>query len=330
MGLLYGETVSISSLYLSTLNQYAQLLGLSHQILSCLEMSKERSTFLSPERNSDVCNSEKGNVRKKHSRKPVLVKSSDGKESQPVKVSDSNNEYSLMNATAPEERTCSLQSKHVTDYHLPDALVDKADCDSALLELSMLCSDVQDMDTCSNNNWTIGHDRDEQMTYDQQSNSQIQEGTINTCNFVNSPSLEAVRNITIEASVEELNEKIENTSHVENEIDKNMPHASESTNDILSLVVDAENQVNLYCADTQQLQHQKKQQKNKSMGRGFMCPVCGSTFHRGGDLVKHVLNLQHFTPECPLCFIQVYMSICYLLLAPVLAGVLEEVGRCCL
>ncbi|XP_071545418.1 uncharacterized protein [Panulirus ornatus] len=298
VGLLYGETVNVSSIHLATLNEYAYMLGLSHQICTCLEMSKERNSFHVTENNSSTS---MGVTKKKHSRKPVLKKCFEKKENE-VEQIEPVNEGCLVNETIPEQLSNSLQNKHSTDCPLPENLEVKVNCENSILELSVLCSNDQDMDTNANNNWTLVQCRDKHVDNEQQSNSQIQES--NACNNENSASLEGVRDLTIDAPMESLNIKMEAVSHTETESDGNIHSANDSTNDILGLVVNKEEQLSVYCGDNQHLQHQKKH-KQKSIGKGLMCTVCGTSFQRCGDLVKHVQHTQHFTSQCPLCFIQV-------------------------
>lgn len=296
VGLLYGETVNVSSIHLPTLNEYAHMLGLSHQICACLEMSKERNSVHETENNSSTS---RGVTRKKHSRKPVLTKSCEKKEEVKIEQIEQVNEVSLISEAVPEQLSSSLQNKHLTDCSLPDNLEVKVECENSILELSMLCSSDQDMNTSANNNWTLVQCRDEPLSNEQQSISQIEESSV--CNIENSASLEGVRDLTIDAPMEPLNIKMESFSHTET--DGSIHSANDSTNDILGLVVNKEEQLSVYCSDTQQLQHQKKH-KQKSI-KGLMCTACGSSFQRCGDLVKHVQHTQHFTSQCPLCFIQV-------------------------
>ncbi|KAG0728487.1 Zinc finger protein 567 [Chionoecetes opilio] len=57
----------------------------------------------------------------------------------------------------------------------------------------------------------------------------------------------------------------------------------------------------------QQEGQQKNKQKQRLMGggRGLVCEVCGSSFQRCSDLIKHVQISQHYSLQCPLCFVQV-------------------------
>lgn len=298
VGLLYGEMVNIPSIYLATLNQYAHMLGLSHQICACLEMRKEKNSVELPENSND-----KNGAKKKHSRKPILIKSSEQREEvSEAMEGDQENEISLISEAVQDPLEVSLHTKHSREYPLSGSTVVKTECNN-ILELSMLCSDVSDMNVSTNNNWTPVPVREELINYEQ-SNSQIQDSNTNTYSFENS-SLEAVRDITIEASMEPLNIKMETITHTDIENGGNIRNTNDSTSDILGLVVNADEQVNVYYNDTQHLQHQKKQQKQRSIGKGLVCTVCGSSFQRCGDLVKHVQHMQHFTSQCPLCFVQI-------------------------
>ncbi|XP_042209180.1 myoneurin-like isoform X2 [Homarus americanus] len=304
IGLLYGETISVSSLHLASLNQYAQMLGLSHQICACLEMNKEQNVPVVQLLENDGGDG-KSYARKKHRRKPVLTKSFEQREEVgEAKQAEQVNEGSLVIETIPDQISEPLQSKQSGDYPLLDSLGVKVECDNGILELSMLCSDVHDMGASANSNWTSAHCREEHVSYEQPLNSQIQEANVNVSNCENPPSLGAVTDLTTEATVEQPNIKMQVSGHTETESDGNIHSANDCTGDILSLVVNTEEEEGVYCREALS-QHQKKQQKHKSMGKGLVCTVCSCSFQRCGDLVKHVQNAQHFTHKCPLCFVQV-------------------------
>ena len=79
---------------------------------------------------------------------------------------------------------------------------------------------------------------------------------------------------------------------------------SQAESAILNITLPDQSQTTSYCGDSQPLHQQKKQPK-----KSFICSVCNSAFQKCCDLVKHVQTLQHFTVQCPLCFIQVSMYI---------------------
>nr|XP_045599778.1 myoneurin-like isoform X2 [Procambarus clarkii] len=302
VGLLYGEIVHVPAVYLATLSHYAHMLGLSHQVCACLEMRKAENSIQLTENNTS---NQKNATRKKHNRKPILIKSFDQRKVSDVKQVEQVSEVNLTSEAVQNPLPVSLQSKQSMDYSLSDTLGVKVDCENSILELSMLCSDVPDMNVSTNSNWAPVPVREELLNYEHQSDSQIQDSNTNACSFENSPSLEVIRDITIETPMEPLNIKMESISNADVENDGNIHSTNVGTSDILSLVVNAEQEVSVFCSDTQQLQHQKKQQKQKSIGKGLVCAVCGSSFQRCGDLVKHVQHMQHFTSQCPLCFVQI-------------------------
>ncbi|XP_042863786.1 myoneurin-like [Penaeus japonicus] len=294
--LLYGEKVSVSPSHLPVLIQYAEMLGLSHQILDCLHSNVTFS-------NEEASGTDKGRVRKKHSRKRVLEGNSKNKDKTTESVVPGKFEECIAGAPLPESKTVSEQEKE-TKFQVTDSFEEKSDGDSNILDLSMLCSDVQGLSSGINSGWTLVQCQDQNST--QPSITELQEGHESVSGFEEETSLERLGGTNNESPMEDLTSKLDFTSPAgEMEGEGSSCTVSEGTNDMLSMVVSTEQQQSICSGETQQLLHKKKQQKQRSVGRGLICTVCGSAFQRCGDLVKHVQNMQHFTVECPLCFVQV-------------------------
>ncbi|XP_037793300.1 zinc finger protein ZFAT-like [Penaeus monodon] len=294
--LLYGEKVSISPSHLALLIQYAEMLGLSHQILDCLHSKV-------PFSNEENPSTDKGRVRKKHSRKPVLKGNLKNTDKATESLVQDKLEECIAGPPQPESKPVLEQEKQ-TKFQVADSFEEKSDADSSMLDLSMLCSDVQGLSSGLNSSWTLVQCQDQNTT--QPSITELQEGHESVPGFEEEASLERLGGTTNESSMEDLTSKLEFTNQAsEMEGEGTSCTGNEGTNDMLSVVVSAEQQQNICSGETQKLLQKKKQQKQRSVGRGLICTVCGSAFQRCGDLVKHVQNMQHFTVECPLCFVQV-------------------------
>lgn len=294
--LLYGEKVSISPSHLALLIQYAEMLGLSHQILDCLHSKV-------PFSNEENPSTDKGRVRKKHSRKPVLKGNLKNTDKATESLVQDKLEECIAGPPQPESKPVLEQEKQ-TKFQVADSFEEKSDADSSMLDLSMLCSDVQGLSSGLNSSWTLVQCQDQNTT--RPSITELQEGHESVPGFEEEASLERLGGTTNESSMEDLTSKLEFTNQAsEMEGEGTSCTGNEGTNDMLSVVVSAEQQQNICSGETQKLLQKKKQQKQRSVGRGLICTVCGSAFQRCGDLVKHVQNMQHFTVECPLCFVQV-------------------------
>lgn len=294
VGLVYGEAVNVSVPHLPTLSKYASLLGLSHHICASLELSRSRGG--AGQVLESTKNTNKTNSRRKQSRKPILSKNTDKSDNDEVKQGGQ-----VMNLTTDSMSNkltpSTTQQKQPEEYILPHTLQEKVDCDSSILELSsMLCGEVQSMDTPPNNNWCLDQCQNKQMTCEQPVNSDSQQhSNVVTPVLENSKTLETVRDF----SEETVSVKIETVCQSERDNNIN----SQSTVHERDLGTGEDD--NGYCNDVQQQQQQKQQQKQKALGKGLLCGVCGASFQRCGDLVKHVQLSEHFSQQCPLCFIQV-------------------------
>ncbi|KAK3886648.1 hypothetical protein Pcinc_009203 [Petrolisthes cinctipes] len=302
VGLVYGEAVNVSVPHLPTLSKYASLLGLSHHICSSLELSRTKGG--AGQLLESTTNTSKANSRRKQSRKPILSKSTDKSDSDEVKQGGQLMEINLTTETVSNKFTTGTSATHhkqPEECILPQTLQGKVDCDSSILELSsMLCSEVQSMDTPSNNSWCLDQCQSKQMTYEQPVNPDTQQhSNVATPALENSKTLETMRDFS-EGAVAVKMETVFQTERGNNTNTQSIVQEQD--------LGSGEDQ-NGYCNDVQQQkqkqQQKQQQQKQRALGKGLLCGVCSASFQRCGDLVKHVQLSQHFSQQCPLCFIQV-------------------------
>ncbi|XP_068219807.1 uncharacterized protein [Palaemon carinicauda] len=174
-------------------------------------------------------------------------------------------EINLDNQIFPASLSKSPQVKQIVDDSVKDSYEGK-DNPENVLSFSMLCSEGQEDDDSCGKAWHDGH-----ISYEKQEDIQSQNCNIVVCKMDQSD--------TEKSSREEI--KIEESA-------------------ILNITMGEELHPNSFNSDGQHL-HQQKRHAKKS----FICSFCNSAFHKCGDLVKHVQSMQHFTVQCPVCFIQI-------------------------
>ncbi|XP_064094936.1 zinc finger protein 76-like [Macrobrachium nipponense] len=174
-------------------------------------------------------------------------------------------EINLDNQIFPTSISKSPQGKQSVDDSVADSFAVKDNSEN-VLSFSMLCSEGQEDDDSCSKAWHDGH-----IPYDKHG---VQS---ESCNIV---VCKMDQNDPEKSGREEIK------------------HGEGSG--ILNITVNEQSHTNSFSGDSQQL-HQQKRQAKKS----FNCLLCNSAFQKCGDLVKHVQSMQHFTVQCPLCFVQV-------------------------